>query len=250
MKKASILLILLVSIFAKAQSPNKLFEQANSLYQEGNYTKAIEVYNQIEKNQFISEDLYYNLGNCYYKLNQIAPAIYHYEKALKINPANANAKNNLTFANRMKIDVIEALPKTFWQKVSKTIIQKFSYDTWAVLAIISAFLGAILFLGYYFFYSSVKKVLFFNLSIIAFVCFLITTFFAFNNYHTTTNTREGIIFSAKVEVKNAPSEKSDTDFTLHEGTKVFLIDKVNQWQKIKLANGKIGWITKDNLKEI
>lgn len=241
---------LLISFFTSAQTPKELFEEANNWYKKGNYSKAADLYSKIENKGFVSEDVYYNLGNCYYKLNKIAPSIYNYEKALKLNPIHTDAKNNLAFANRMKIDVIETLPKTFWQKASDVIIKKLNFDTWAILAIVFSFLGTLLFLSYYFSTSSTKKLLFFNVSIIAFIAFLITTFFAYTNYHTTTSNKEGIIFKQKVEVKNAPSGKSDTDFELHEGTKVYLIDNVDHWQKIKLANGKIGWIKTTSLKEI
>lgn len=250
MKKTAIIISLLIGVFTAAQTPQELFAEANNLYKKGNYSQAINSYNEIEKKGLISEDLYYNLGNCYYKLNKIAPAIYNYEKALKINPTHAEAKNNLTFANRMKIDVIETLPKTFWQKISNTIIKKLTFDTWAVFTVIFAFLGALLFLVYYFSATSTKKLLFFNLAIVAFVLFLITTFFAYTNYNLIINNKEGIIFSTEVNVKDAPSENSNTNFKLHEGTKVYLMDYVDQWQKIKLANGKIGWVTSTSLKKI
>ena len=132
-------------------------------------TRAIGVYLAIEEQGIESDDLYFNIANCYYKINKVAPAIYYYEKALKVNPTNEDAAANLAFAKRMTIDVIEELPKTFLQRFSANIIQKLPFDTWAIIAVIASFLAALLFLLYYFSTSSKKKLLYFNTS--HFCCF-------------------------------------------------------------------------------
>ena len=113
MKKLIICFVVLFSVLSYSQTPEALFSKGNNFYQNGNYSKAIEAYLAIEKQGLQSDVLYYNLGNSYYKLNKVAPTIYYYEKALKINPANEDAISNLAFAKRMTIDVIEELPKTF-----------------------------------------------------------------------------------------------------------------------------------------
>jgi len=183
-------------------------------------------------------------------MNKVAPAIYYYEKALKVNPINADAKANLAFAKRMTIDVIEELPKTFLQRFSANIIQQLSFDTWAIIAVIAAFLASLLFLLYYFSTSSTKKLFYFNTSIFAVFVLIVTVFFAFNNFKTVQKNRIAIIFSPKVEIMNAPSTSSDEIFELHEGTKVIVLDTLDNWKKIKIADGKTGWIYADALKEI
>jgi len=150
MKKIVFSIALLFSLVAVSQTANKLFSKANNLYQTGKYTEAIELYSIIEKQELISDDLFFNLGNCYYKLNKVAPSIYYYEKALKINPANEDASINLAFAKRMTIDVIEDLPKTFLQRFSASVIQKLPFDTWAIIAVLASILASILFLLYQF----------------------------------------------------------------------------------------------------
>lgn len=250
MKKVVSIIVLLFSLVAYSQEVNKLFAEGNTFYKEENYTRAVGVYLAIEEQGIESDDLYFNIANCYYKMNKVAPAIYYYEKALKINPANADAKANLEFAKRMTIDVIEELPKTFFQRFSASIIQKLPFDTWAIIAVTASFLASFLFLLYYFSDSSKKKLFYFNTSILAVIVLAITVFFAFSNYKTVQKNRIAIIFSQKVEIMNAPSTSSDEIFELHEGTKVIILDALDNWKKIKIADGKIGWISADDLKEV
>ena len=112
------------------------FDKATTLYQKGDYSQAAAVYSSILKSGKESSALYYNLGNTYYKLNNVPESIYYYEKALQLDPENADAKNNLIFANQMKIDAITPLPKTWVRQLSDGIVGLFSAHTWAVLSII------------------------------------------------------------------------------------------------------------------
>jgi tetratricopeptide (TPR) repeat protein len=250
MKKLVICFVLLFSVLSYSQTPEALFSKANSLYKNGNYSKAIEGYLSIEKQGLQSDELFYNLGNSYYKLNKVAPSIYYFEKAIKMNPANEDAISNLAFAKRMTIDVIEELPKSFLQRFSANVIQKFSFDTWAIIAVTASFIAALLFLFYYFSSETKVKLLFFNTSILVGFMMALSAFFAFKNYDIVKNTKTAIIFKDKVDVKNAPTNTSEDVFELHEGTKVQILDELDNWRKIKLADGKIGWTTANKLKEI
>jgi len=250
MKKLIFSILILSSLFLKAQTAERDFSMANKWYKNGNYSKAIELYLGIEKQGLASDDLYFNLGNCYYKLNKVAPTIFYYEKALKMNPMHEDAAFNLTFAKRMTIDVIEELPKTFLQRFSENVIQKLTYDSWALFAVIASFSATILFLLYHFSFSSKKKLFYFNTSIFAVFVLVICVVFAFQNYTTVKNNRTAIVFKTASEIKNAPSSNSDTAFKLHEGTKVRVLDQLDNWRKIKIADGKVGWINEGDLKEI
>ena len=250
MKKFVFILVLLLSFASNAQTADKLFSEANTFYKVEDYNRALGVYLSIEEKGYVSSDLYYNLGNCYYKLDKVAPAIYYYEKALKIDPTNEDAIHNLAFAKRMTLDVIEDLPKTFLQRFSENVIQKLPYDTWALIAVIASFLASLLFLLYYFSESSKIKLLYFNTSIFAVFAMLVSLFFAYDNYDTVQKNRTAIIFATKAEIKNAPTASSDEAFELHEGTKVIVLDELDNWRKIKIADGKVGWVTQENLKEI
>lgn len=249
MKKLAIL-FLLVSFSTLAQNTNDLFSNANSLYKEGNYEEAIKLYKQIESQNIASSELYYNLGNCYYKLNKVAPTIYNYEKALQLNPLNEDAKNNLILAKRLTLDRIEALPKSVFQKFNENYLQKLTYNAWAIVTVVISFIASILFLLFYFAYSPNKKRLYFSTSIISFLLLIISITITYSQYSQSKNTVEAIIFTEEISIKNEPISDSDDVFSLHEGTKVFILDSVDNWKKIKLADGKIGWAQSKNLKEL
>jgi len=244
------ILALIIGSFSYAQTSSELFSKANDFYKNGQYTKAAQLYSNIEKSGLESDDLFFNLGNSYYKLNKVAPSIYYYEKALKLNPMHQDASNNLVFAKRMTIDIIEDLPKTFLQRFSSNVIQKLTYDTWAILAVIASFLATLLFLLYYFSSSPKRKLIYFNTTIFAVFVVAVTVIFAYSNYETTQKSSNAIVFSSKSDIKNSPSLDGESVFELHEGTKVTILDSLSNWRKIKLADGKIGWVNSEDIKEI
>ena len=250
MKKFLLPIAILCGWISYSQTSDELFSEANNLYQTEEYNKAIDLYLSIEAQGLESEDLYFNLGNCYYKLNKVAPSIYYYEKALKINPLHQDAKTNLTFAKRMTIDKIDTLPKTFLQRISENVIQKLPYDTWAIIAVIASFLASILFLVYRYSYTTRRKLIYFNSTILAVVILILSVIFAFEKFDIVQKNRTAIIFSPKTDIKNAPTSSSDDIFELHEGTKVLILDELDGWKKIKLSDGKIGWLYSEDLKEI
>jgi len=250
--KGLVLLLLALSFghFGLAQNTDTLFKTANEFYQKGDYNAALKSYQQIEKQQLESADLYYNLGNTYYKLNQIAPTIYNYEKALLLDPNNDDIKNNLTIAQRMTIDKIDVLPKTFLQKLEATYIRSVKFETWAYIAICASILFVLLFLAYYFSYHTGKKRLYFILAMASFITVVLGFSFAYSGFQYTKNHQPAIVFSAKASVKNAPTLNSNEVFELHEGTKVIILEQVEDWLKIKLADGKIGWLSETDLKAL
>lgn len=250
MKKFVVIAFILIATVCFSQSAEELFNNANELYQQEKYEAAIEQYELIEELQLQSDVLFFNLGNAYYKLNKVGPAIYYFEKSLKLNPSNADAKTNLAFANKMTIDAIEILPKTIFQDFSDAVIYKFRYETWAKMTVVFSFFGALIFLLYHFSYSSRKKLLYFNVSLLSGILLVVTLAFAFKSYDYQENRIEAIIFKQTTEIKNAPTLNSNTIFKLHEGTKVIVLDEIDDWKKIKLTDGKIGWLIADYLKEI
>ncbi|HBK72514.1 MAG TPA: hypothetical protein DDZ39_12820 [Flavobacteriaceae bacterium] len=249
MKKIIVIIVLIFSsgLYAQADS---LFAKANKLYQNENYNEALKLYKEIESHNINSDDLFYNMANTYYRMNKIAPAIYYYEKVILQNPMHNDAQFNLAFAKRMTIDNIEPLPKTVLQKINQGFIMKLSYNTWAWLAVSLAFLFAILFLLYHFSYSSGHKRLYFITSFISAFLALLIIAIAYQNYKYSKANKEAIVFSQKTEVKTAPTMASEVSFELHEGTKVKVLESLDNWKKIKIADGKIGWMVGDDLKEL
>jgi len=242
---------MVLGLFAQAQEDaEKLFSEANTFYKEANYTRAVGVYLSIEEQGFVNADLFFNTGNCYYKMNQVAPAIYYYEKALKVDPGHEDARFNLEFAQRMTIDVIETLPETFGQKFARKIIQPLSYETWGLIAVVFSWLMALFFWRYYFSGRSRIKLLFFNLSLGCLLGMALSLGFAYSNQRTVELERPAIVFAKKAVVSNAPSLGGELVFELHEGTKVQVLDALDDWKKIRIADGQTGWISSTSIKEI
>ena len=247
MKKIFFLLLMIANSVV-AQNTDDLFKSANDLYKNEKLEEAIELYKKIETQGLVSSELYYNLGNSYYKLNKVGPSIYYYEKALKLNPLNEDVKNNLVFAKRLALDNIEELPKTVFQKINKNYIKKLSYNQWAIVVVVFSFLGGILFLLFYFASSPSKKRFYFITSILSFILLILSFTITYTQHSTAKNNIEAIVFAEKTEVRNAPTLNSEEIFTLHEGTKVIVLDAIDNWKKIKLVDGKVGWIIADDLK--
>ena len=242
--------LLFMSYGLFAQTADTLFTQANSAYKNSDYSLALKAYRQIEKNGKKSADLYYNLGNTYYKLNKIAPSIYYYEKALLLQPGMEDAKHNLAFAERMRIDAFEKIPKTFLQNSSEKLIYPVHYNTWAWITVVFAFLTGIFFLWYYFSVYTDKKRLYFILSFISLLLMLTTLFFTVKAHHHELKDQPAIVFSPKVSIKSEPLLSASESFVLHEGTKVNIEKSVDDWYKIKLSDGKIGWIPKSDVRKL
>ncbi len=246
--KRLFLLLCIVSQAVFSQSAEDLFATANEQYKLEKYEEAIDSYQKIQDLGVSSSELYFNLGNCYYKLNKVAPSIYNYEKALILNPLNEDAQNNLIFAKRLTIDNIKELPKSVFQKLDESFIKKLSYNEWALVSVILSVLGSLFFLLFYFAYTPSRKRLFFVTSILSFLLLITSSALTYKEYMYTKNNIEAIVFAQQTEIKNAPTLNSESIFTLHEGTKVKVLDTVDNWKKIRIADGKIGWIVSEELK--
>ena len=226
------------------------FDKATTLYQKGDYTQAAAVYSSILKSGKESSALYYNLGNTYYKLNNVPESIYYYEKALQLDPENANAKNNLIFANQMKVDAITPLPKTWVRQLSDGIVGLFSAHTWAVLSIIGVFAFVLSFLLYYFVERTALKRTFFSL-MLAFLFFAIGSYTLAHFCHKqVSQTQYAILFDKTVRVFSDANAYSSEVMQLHEGTKVEIIEDAKDWVKIRLVNGKTGWTKVNSLRKL
>jgi tetratricopeptide (TPR) repeat protein len=249
----SIVFILLSTVVFANQSDevSKSFNAANQLYKNENYEAAAKKYEFIHTNlKQESAELYFNLGNCYYKLDQIAPAIYNFEKALLLNPEDEVIKTNLEFAQKKAIDDIKIKPEVGFIKVIYNAVNVLQYDTWAWIAVISAFLFLLAFIGYYFGATSFIKRTFFSTMFVFLVVILVTTFAAFLQKKDNTSTKPAIVFSTVVNVKSAPKNTSEDVLVLHEGTKVFVLETMDNWKKIQLTDKTQGWIEKDAIKEL
>ena len=246
MKKLLIILLLTTQFFFAQSS----FEKGNNLYQKGKYEQAISEYESILASKKHSAELYFNLGNCYYKLNKVAQSIYNYEKALVLNPDDKEISNNLKFAQKLQIDEIKVIPQVGFSKIVHDFTSIFHYNTWAWIAVGFSMLFLLCFSGYYFSrYAFSKRVFFFGMFVIFFLMLLAVSS-AITEKNHYENEKPAIVFAEMVLVKSEPQNSSNTVFTIHEGTKVFVLETVENWKKIQLTDGTEGWIEKSAIKEV
>ena len=234
----------------KGNTPHDLWTEANQAYQRSEYIHAIELYENLLKLDIVSSELYYNLGNAYFRNNNIGKAVLNYERAIRIDPANDNIQHNLEIAKSRTIDNVVPRAKLFYERWWRSIYNMQSANGWGITGIIFLSLFLI-FLATYFFAHTMwmKKSAFYT----AGVLLLFTVFsviFAQTQYNRINNQKEAIIMVPRVTVKSSPSGQSPDIFLIHEGTKVFLRTSLDGWYEINLADGNIGWIKMDSFEVI
>ncbi|MDX9789351.1 MAG: tetratricopeptide repeat protein [Candidatus Kapabacteria bacterium] len=247
MKKILYILTLLISQTFWAQD---VFDKGNEYYREGDYEKAIEAYESILNDKKHSAELYFNLANAYYKMDKVALSIYYYEKALLLNPNNKDIKNNLKFAQNKTIDEIKEVPDVRFEKVLQNFTGILTYNAWAKISVGLAFLFFLLFLGYYFSDTTRAKRIFFVGMFIIPILIIISILSAWFEKELYKTDRPAIVFAEIVPVKNEPRENASESFVLHEGTKVFVLESLDNWRKIQLSDDTEGWLRAENIKEL
>jgi tetratricopeptide (TPR) repeat protein len=239
-----------IQITAQSDSIQQKLEQANTYYNEAIYDSALIAYQQVLDAAYESVALYFNLGNTYFKLRDFPSAIFYYEKARKLNPADPDVLFNLEIANGMIVDKIDPLPVMFYRIWWNTFYSMFDADTWAWISVISFLFTLTLILLYLLSTQRVMR----KLGFFAGVLMLFLTIAAFGlasqKYYYIQKTSEAIVFTPTITVKSSPATNSVDLFVLHEGTKVLLLDEVGSWRKIKIANGSIGWLPQESIQGI
>jgi tetratricopeptide (TPR) repeat protein len=226
------------------------FEKGNDLYQKGKYDLAAKAYESVLNENKESVELYFNLGNCYYKLHKTAPAIYNYEKALVLDPCNKQVLNNIKFAQKQTIDEIKVVPKVGFAKLLRDFTGIYPFDTWAWISISFAFLFLLFFMGYYFSQTVVTKRIFFIGMFVVILLVLMSVSAAFFEKSHFENERPAVVFAESAEVRSEPQKASNAIFILHEGTKVYVEEILGNWKKIQLTDGTEGWIDSNSIKEV
>lgn len=247
MKKMVFLVGLFICSLGNAQN-DILFDEASELYNNGKYTEAISNYEKILESGQHSAELYFNMGNCYYKLNAIGPSIYYYEKALLLKPNDEEILNNLGYAQNMRLDAIEQMPQTELSRIYNKVLGFFTCNQWAYLAIVFIMLFVIAYLAYYFMRQANKKRIAFVTSLFSLGIGLICILIAYLQIQQNKRDNPAIVFSKEVAVSSEPNTTSERVFTLHEGTKVNVLDTLDDWKKIRIADGQTGWLPSKNIK--
>ena len=236
--------VLLLALMAWLPSDAGAITKANadSAYARQQYQQAIKDYEEL-LHDGVSAELYYNLGNAYYRTDNITRAVLNYERALLLSPGDGDIRFNLQMARSKTIDKITPESEMFFVTWYHALVNIMSVDGWARTALVSFALAIVLALAYLFSARIwVRKVGFFGgLAFIA--VFILANLFAYQQRQELVNRTGAIIISSAVPVKSTPS-KSGTDlFILHEGTKVEITDgTMRGWKEIRVADGKEGWI--------
>ena len=237
-----LLLLSLTSYLIPLTSHAVTKAEADSAYVHEHYQQAIAGYESLLKGG-VSADLYYNLGNAYYRTDNITKAILNYERALLLSPGDADTRFNLQMARSKTIDKITPESEMFFVTWYHSLVNLMSVDAWARTALIALAIAIILALAYLFSGRIwLRKVGFFG-ALFLLVVFVLSNLFAFQQKQKLTHRTGAIIMTNAATVKSTPSKNGTDLFILHEGTRVTITDgSMSGWKEIRVADGKQGWI--------
>ena len=236
-----ILILAIASLLPLAASAATKAE-ADSAYARGNYQEAIKGYESLLK-QGASAEIYYNLGNAYYRTENITRAVLNYERALLLSPGDGDIRFNLQIARSKTIDKIVPESEMFFVTWYRSLVNIMSVDGWGRMALVSLALVIVLFLVYLFSARVwMQKVGFFGGGALL-VVFVLSNIFAWQQSQNLLYRKGAIVVAPSVTVKSTPAQNGTDLFILHEGTKVVITDgSMKDWREIRLADGKKGWL--------
>ena len=244
------LLLVLISFTMFGQSIEESMQIAGDKYRNGQFDQAIEIYVRLMNEGYEGTTLYFNLANSYYRIGQLGQAILNYERALRLSPSDEDVKHNLAFANLSTVDRIQPLPTFFLFEWWESILASLTVNGWTYLVYIFFILLIVLIVIYFFAKTTFqqKLILFSGLGMLAIFVMLFSLLIV--KINREENVIEGVIIGQSITVKTSPDIKSTDIFVIHEGLKVNLEDKLDNWVKIRLADGKVGWIENNTVEKI
>lgn len=224
---------------------------ADSLYRQEKYEEAAKMYESILSKQGEAADIYYNLGNCYYKTDNIPYAIVNYERALLLDPSDDDIRTNLEFARSKTTDKVTPVSEMFFITWWKNITNSMSYTSWTILAIISFLLMLAGILAYMFLHNITTRKVGAYGAIVLLIFTILANLFAYSQYQRLTQRNTAIVIAPAANVKSSPNESSTDLFIVHEGSKVEILDSSMQgWREVKFEEGKQGWLPTNTLEII
>ena len=245
-----VLLMLLVLIPSSSFAQKSLKALGDEAYGKGNYQQAINDYEQLLK-KGVSAEVYYNLGNAYYRSENITKAIINYERALLLSPGDEDIRFNLQLARSKTIDKITPESEMFFVTWYRSLVNMTSVDGWAYIALVSLLVALCLALVYLFASKVWLRKIGFFAGILMVVLFIVSNIFAYHQRRILDNRTSAIVIAPSVNVKTTPEAAAKDAFLIHEGTKVEITDdSMNDWKCIHLANGKEGWVSTKVLERI
>jgi tetratricopeptide (TPR) repeat protein len=217
-------------------------DSANAAYKKGDYLKAMKEYETFLAKGYDSPELYYNLGNTYFRLKNIPKSILNYERAHLLEPENEDISFNLNLANSFVSDKVTPVPEFILYSWMKFIMNKLTSNGWALWGIFQFGISLILFLLFLFSHSTLHRKILTGAGITILVLGSIATIFAIETRSEILQTRTAIIMSPVTTAKSSPDDQSTDLFIIHEGTKVIINEELDDWSEIKLLDGNVGWV--------
>jgi len=247
---AAVLVLLLSAAGAQAQTPEQQYQSANVLFQQGKIAEARDAYEAILKSGYVSGELYFNLGNAWYRTGNIARAILNYERAKKYIPGDEDLQHNLQLMNLMITDRIDPIPRLFLWDYWDAVTGAFSLRgiTWLAYLLLVITVGAVA--GTILDRRYVVRKAALIAAIVAGMLFIVSVVVFAAKWNEVTRTDEGVLMAQIVNVKNSPDARGTDAFVLHSGVKVRIVDEVSGWLKVRIADGKVGWVESSSLERI
>ncbi len=244
-------LVLLTLLFLFPTTIQAVTKQdADAEYSKGNYQQAIKDYEELLK-AGESAEIYYNLGNAYYRTENITRAVLSYERALLLNPADDDIRFNLQMARSKTIDKITPESEMFFFTWYRSLVNLMTIDGWAHLAIASIILTLILALVYLFAGHLILRKIGFYGGVLFLIIFLLSNLFAFQQKQMLMKRNGAIVTAPSCTIKKTPEANSADQGVIHEGTRVDIIDDtMRDWKEIHLADGREGWIPASQIEKI
>ena len=256
MKRTLVILTILLLLAPMSRATSTAHLKANvatmadSAYRASDYAAAIELYESVLAEGFTSADLYYNLGNAYYRTDQMGLAILNYERALRLNPSMSDARDNLALTDSKTVDRITPLPKLFIVRWVDFLCTRFTPEIWRVVWIVLLVLvGCSIVLMRLGSRRGLRKT---GLAIGLFclILLVVTTLLLLDSTRRYNAHNQAVILQQAIVVKSSPEIQSTDKMVLHEGTKLIVNDSLANWYKITIADGTTGWCQKESVERI
>ena len=249
--------IFFIALFAASiacrgmEKMDSLWNTGVGYYAQEDYQGALECFKQLETLGYESPELYYNIGNSYYKMSgYIAYSILYYERALKLDPSHKDALSNLEFVRQFTLDKIEVVPEFVLVTWFKTVRQGLSSNGWAYLALTFMVILAALLLLFRFGRNLALRKISFAFAIIVTIFMAISVIFSFGLKGEMESEDGAVVVNPVSSVKSSPNNTGKSLFIIHEGTNVTVLEELGQWYKVELSDGRQGWVVKRDIEII